>query len=367
MFKKMKRGNKRFLLYGSIALLCFCIIGVLCQIPGLTPPIKDPQGRPLPGSIASLEKVVLGGKEQWILIRGEDSTKPVILFLHGGPGTSQMDLIRKYTPELEKHFVVVSWDQRGAGKSYAAIDPDSGMTMGQIVSDVCKLTEKLRQRFQQQKIYLVGHSWGSVIGVLAAQKQPDSYFAYIGIGQIANMKENERLSYQWTLEQARTANDEGAVKKLTGMGMPPYTGDWQKKFMAQRQLLGKYGGEVYGSASGAFPLVIGSLVSATEYTLPDKVNFFRGIFSSVRLLWPELMTIDLAEQAPSLKVPVFFMLGKHDHAVPSILAEQYFNILNAPSKELIWFENSAHLPNIEEKDNFNDVLINQVLPATYVK
>jgi pimeloyl-ACP methyl ester carboxylesterase len=343
------------------------VIVVLCVIPGYTPLIKDQQGRFFQGSIASLEKVNLGGKEQWILIRGKDITKPVILFLHGGPGISEMGLLRKYTPELEKHFLVVNWDQRGTGKSYAALNPNSAMTINQFVSDVCELTEMLCHRFNQKKIYVVGHSWGSVIGILAVQKNPDLYYAYIGIGQVANMLRNEQVSYEWTLEQAKKANDEGTVKKLNDIGIPPYSGDWQKKLMKQRKYLGKYGGEVYGNSNGVFPLIISSLISATEYNLLDKVNFFRGLFSSIRLLWSELITVNLQEQAPSLKVPIFFLLGKHDFEVPFMLAEKYFEKLEAPRKELIWFESSAHYPNIEENEKFNDLMINNILPATFIQ
>ena len=346
------------MIYFVIVLL---FIGFLCLVPGYTSQIKDQRGHSLPGSIASLEKIKLGGQDQWILIRGADATKPVILFLHGGPGTADMTLLKRYSAELEKHFVVVSWDQRGAGKSFSAIHPKSSMKISQFVSDVRELAKMLCQRFNKEKIFLVGHSWGSVLGILTVQKYPDLFHAYIGMGQIANMVENERFTYEWTLEQARNANDQSTLKKLVEMGEPPYTGNWQKKFMTQRQFLGKYGGEVYGNSKGAFPVVIGSLVRSTEYNLRDKVNFFRGIFSSVRLVWPELMTINLIDQAPVLKVPVFFLLGRHDHEAPYILAEQYFKILDAPRKEIIWFEKSAHLPHVEENEKFNNILIKHVL------
>jgi pimeloyl-ACP methyl ester carboxylesterase len=349
-----------------IIVLCLIIIVTLYLIPGFTLPVKDKKGHSLKGSIASLEKINLGGQKQWILIRGADKAKPIILFLHGGPGTSDMGLLRKHTTELEKHFVVVSWDQRGAGKSFAAINPNSSMNINQFISDAHELTGILCHRFNQKKIFLAGHSWGSVIGVLTVQKYPELYHAYIGTSQIANMKENEVISYEWTLEQAKRTKDKRTVKKLIAMGKPPYTGDWQKKFMTQRRFLGKYGGELYGSSKGAFPIVLRCLIRSTEYSIPDKVNFFRGIFASVKLLWQELMTINLIEQAPHLKVPVYFMLGKHDYEGVFILAEQYFKILEAPKKELIWFENSAHLPFVEENAKFNDLLINHILPVNYV-
>lgn len=344
----------------SILLLVITII-ILWLIPAYTSPIKDLHGKVVQGSVALLEKINLGNVMQWILIRGVDKTKPIILFLHGGPGSSLMGLYKKYNAELEKHFVVVLWDQRGAGKSFAANEPNSDMNINQFVSDACELTEILCRRFNQKKIFLLGHSWGSVIGILSIQKHPELFHAYIGMGQAANMQKNELISYEWTLEQAQKANDEGVFKTLINIGRPPYQGDdWQKKMIKQRRYLGKYGGELYGSSKGAMPLVIKSLISTTEYTFLDKVNFFRGSLNSTHLLWKELMTVNLEEQASDLKVPLYFMLGKHDYEVPFMLAEQYLKTLDAPGKELIWFENSAHFPNVEENEKFNEILINQV-------
>jgi pimeloyl-ACP methyl ester carboxylesterase len=351
------------MLFITIALLSAIVLGILFLIPGFTFSIKDKQGHDVSQSIASLEKVNLGEQKQWVLIRGMDITNPVILFLHGGPGTANMSLLRKYTNELEKHFIVVTWDQRGAGKSYKAINPHSSMTIDRFVLDTGELTQLLCDRFNQKKIFLVGHSWGSVIGIFSIQKYPDLYHAYIGIGQIANMQENEQISYDWTLAQATKAEDNRGVKALTEIEPPPYTGDRQKKLMTQRGLLGKYGGELYSSSKGAFPLIFSSLICATEYTLIDKVNFFKGIFGSNHLLWQELLTVNLKEQASSFKIPIYFVLGKHDYEVPSVLAEQYFKIIEAPKKELIWFENSAHFADIEEHKKFNDLLINHILPA----
>jgi pimeloyl-ACP methyl ester carboxylesterase len=337
-------------------------IGIVCLIPGYTAPITDAQGKPVPGSIASLEKITLGGVEQWILIRGESIANPVLLFLHGGPGTSEMALVRKYNLEvLEKHFTAVVWDQRGAGKSYAAINPKSGMNVEQFVSDTHELTMLLCQRFNQKKICLVGHSWGSALGVLTVEKYPELYYAYIGIGQVVNMLEGERVSYKWTLAQATKAIDIKSLEKLKAMGSPPYSGNWRSKVIAQRAILAKYGGEVYGNSRGGFFITIGSLLRATEYSWIDRINFFRGIFASMRLLWPQILNVNLIEQASELKVPTYFLEGRHDYESPSILAEQYYDTLKAPSKKLIWFENSAHLINAEEAEKLNEFFINQVL------
>lgn len=336
---------------------------VLASLPGYTPGIKlagDSQG---PVSIATLEKVTIGNSEQWIMIRSENINNPILLFAHGGPGTSQLTLMRKNTQPLERYFTVVNWDQRGAGKSYAAICDKSHMHIDQFVSDLIELTQYLETRFDKKKITLLGHSWGSAIGVLAVSERPDLFNVYIGIGQVSNMAESEKISYDWTLQQAMSAKDQGTIKKLIEIGPPPYTGAWRAKFMTERRILGSYGGEYYGSKIGAFGVVIKNLIFSTEYTFIDRINFFRGIFDSLDLLLPEVLNINLFSQAPQLDVPVWFMLGRHDFEVPSVLSEQYFNALKAPEKSLLWFENSSHMPNTEEKELFNQIMIDKILPT----
>jgi pimeloyl-ACP methyl ester carboxylesterase len=191
----------------ALALLA-ALVAIACLIPGSTAPIADAQGRPVPGSIAVLEKVTLGGVEQSLLIRGRNVANPVLLYLHGGPGTSELGMVRAYNiPALERHLTVVVWDQRGAGKSFAALEPVSGMNVEQLISDAHELTVLLCQRFDQKKIYLVGHSWGSALGALTVARYPGLYHAYVGIGQAVNIREGERISYEWTLAQAEKAHD----------------------------------------------------------------------------------------------------------------------------------------------------------------
>ena len=198
--------------------LVLLIVLALVFLPGYTPRITNSGGFREQKSIAELQKVTIGNSEQWVLIRSENIDNPILLFVHGGPGTSQLTLMKNNTQPIEKYFTVVNWDQRGAGKSYAAIRDKSRMTIDQFVSDINELAEYLAKRFNRTKIILVGHSWGSAIGIIAVSKRPELYSAYVGIGQVSNMAEGERISYEWTLQQARTANDGKAVKQLTEMG-----------------------------------------------------------------------------------------------------------------------------------------------------
>ena len=339
---------------GGLAVLRF-----VC--PASTPQIRARRkaGR---GGVATLEKIRIGGSDQWVLERSEDAGHPVVLFLHGGPGTSQLTSNRRDTRRLEKYFTVVNWDQRGAGKSYDAIGDSDRMNVGQFVADTRELTMYLLEKFHQDRLVLVGHSWGTVIGALAVSRYPELYSCYVGIGQIGKMAEGEAASYRWTLDQARKHGNRRAIAALTAMGPPPYDDDWQKKTITQRGYLAWFGGEVYRSRLGASGRVLGGLLFSREYTLADRVNVLRGIHGSMRLLWPELFEVDLFESVPEINVPVFLMEGRHDHECPSEIAERYFSQLRAPAKKLIWFNQSAHLPNAEERDLFTKIMVEEVLP-----
>jgi pimeloyl-ACP methyl ester carboxylesterase len=328
-------------------------------VPAGTPRIRARNA----GSIATLEKVRIGGCDQWVLERSEDVANPIVLFLHGGPGTSQLTSNRRNTRHLEKYFTVVNWDQRGAGKSYEAINDTGKMRIDQFVADTRELTVYLLAKFGQDRLILAGHSWGSVIGALTVHRYPELYHCYVGISQAARIADGEAASYRWTLEQARKRGDRRAVAALEHIGSPPYSGDWRKKTVTQRRYLARFGGEVHASRNGALGLVLHNLLCSREYTLADRVNYFRGILGSMRLLWPELLQVDLFASVPEMRVPVFFMEGRSDWECPYEIAERYFDAVQAPAKELIWFDRSAHLPNSEERDLFNEVMVAKVRPS----
>jgi pimeloyl-ACP methyl ester carboxylesterase len=350
----------------AIALVALlALIAALSILPGTTAPITDAYGRYVPESVAELEMVTLGGVRQGLLIRGRNVANPVLLFLHGGPGTSELGMLRTYNlPALEQHFTVAVWDQRGAGRSFAAREPESGMTVEQLIADTRELTELLCQRFEKDRIYLAGHSWGSLLGVLTVQRYPERFHAYVGIGQAVDMREGERISWSWTLAQAQKAGDRRSVARLARIGAPPYSGDVRAKVITQRSVLARYGGEVHGNPRGGLFIVLASLLKTSEYSWRDRFNFFRGIFASMRLLWPQILSTDLTRLAPALEVPVYFLLGRHDYEAPSVLAERYFHLLTAPHKALVWFERSAHFVNVEEADAFNRFFIERLLPET---
>ncbi len=342
---------------------------LLLQSREFTPAITNDQGKVIPNSIASLERLKLGGVEQWILIRGKDVNQPILLFLAGGPGGSEMAWVRYYNAALENYFVVINWDQRGAGKSYAAINPVSAMTVEQYISDTYDLVQMLRKRFNQEKIYLVGHSWGTILGVLTAQRYPDLFHAYIGIGQMVDVRETDRINYEYGWSMAKKLNNTEALQELQEVGLPPFTNEnlskkiftvvkWAKKFMADSH-----------EWDDSYISLKTLIKNATEYSATEKQIFWHILADTFELLYPQLyqMNLNLVEQAPKLDVPIYFVEGRYEYDAPFELAEEYYNLLEAPKKEFIWFEKSGHYPCYEESGKFNSIMVNKVLAETYQK
>ncbi len=323
-----------------------------------TPLFTDASGKPIPGSIATLEKVNLNGSDEWVSIRGKDVRKPVLLFLAGGPGGSDMAVTRIALGELEEYFVVVNWDQPGAGKSFDAVS-HSQLTPERYIADARALTLYLRQRFGQSKIYVLGESWGSVLGIWLVQRYPELYHAFIGTGQMVAFKENDILCYEFALRWAQERGDTAKVDQLRRLGPPPYYGDG----VAQKEatfLLDTYD---YMNQNPEVIRAGNTLrdMAGQEYGLYDKLNYLRGALDTLDAVYPQLWDVDLRQQAVELQVPVYILKGRHDVNAPTTLTEEYFQLLSAPHKELIWFEHSGHNPWISEPAKFVDVMVNTVL------
>jgi pimeloyl-ACP methyl ester carboxylesterase len=325
-----------------------------------TKPILDAQGRTVPGSIATLEPMMLGGVRQWLLVRGRSEDSPLLLKLHGGPGQAEMATVG-LNGLLERDFVVVEWDQRGAGKSGASIQPTAAMNIGQLVADTVELTEHLTQRFGKRKLIIVGHSWGSIIGLTAVQRRPDLYSAFVSTGLIANFAEGQQAAYSFLLAEAERRSASKALAELTALGSPPYEGDDDgTKWRRCARWLGEFGA-VWHSPD-KFDR-IRWMISSIEYSWPEKLRFNRAAARSFNLLYQDLVSVNLFETVPQVQVPVFFAEGRYDQLAPVEVAERYFSALVAPAKEWVLFENSAHFPQWEEKERFHDLLVSTVVPA----
>ncbi|MGV8966021.1 MAG: alpha/beta fold hydrolase [Cellulomonas sp.] len=329
--------------------------------PASTEPILGPDGEVLVGSIAELVSVPIGGHNQSIMLRGNDAGAPVLLFLEGGPGGTAVGQMRFVGQGLEKNFVVATWDQRGTGKSAAALEPVATLTLDQAVGDTIKVTEYLRERFDQSKIYLVGSSWGTTLGVLAAAERPDLFHAYVGAGQMVDQQETDKLMYAESVAYAERVGDTGFADQLATNGPPPYTDmlaypvavssnpDWDDYTPGSDQ-----------DNRAEYPV---SLFVA-EYTLTEQVRGMAAIVDTFAVMYPQLQEIDFRQDVPRLDLPVYVVEGAHEAPGRAVLAREWFADLVAPSKELVTFESSGHTPHLDEPGRFAAFMADVVLAQT---
>ncbi|WP_419403170.1 alpha/beta fold hydrolase [Stenotrophomonas rhizophila] len=314
--------------------------------------------------IERLQTVRIGGIDQWVSIRSNDRRNPVLLMLHGGPGWVAMPTSWYFQRGWEEYFTVVQWDQRGAGKTYAANDPEvvaPTMTRERMIADSEEMVAWLRREFGKERIFVLGQSWGSYLGLELAQRRPEWLHAYIGIGQISNAPESERRGFAWTLQQARTDGNAEAVAELEALA--PYAQGNQpvplEKLFKQRKWLNHYGGMVHNRRGGDAEAA--AIRLSPEYTDHDLAEVWKGNDFSMQHLLSEVLTLDMTS-VRELKVPVFLFEGRHDHNVSSELAAEWLQGVKAPAKQLVWFEQSAHEVMIEEPGKTLLTLVQQVRP-----
>jgi pimeloyl-ACP methyl ester carboxylesterase len=290
------------------------------------------------------------------MIRGESLANPPLIFLHGGPGYTEMPLFRHFNAPLEKSFTVVNWDQRGAGKSFDRKIAKSSMTVEQFIADLDELVDRVRERLGKNKVAIFGHSWGSALGVLYAARFPQKIAAYVGSGQIGDWPAGELSSYSFVLAEAERRNNRKAVKQLCALGEPPYTA---KRLWVQRMWLAR----IEGLRGGMSLWKLGRIVlGGPESSIFDLPNFLRGFRFSLDAMWAEVSALNLVKAVPALEMPVFFFLGRHDHWVPAETSVAYFDSLTAPCKRLLWFEESGHEPFMDEPAKFNAAMVDLVRP-----
>ncbi len=320
---------------------------------GYTPQITN-EGKAISGSIASLETVKLGGMEQSILIRGYNQNNPVLLWLHGGPGSSQMPIAHYCDKELEKHYIVVQWDQRGAGKSNPSHFNEQTITYEQFIADGHQLTEYLKDRFDKEKIYLLGHSWGTQLGLELAGRYPEDYYSYIGVSQVVDNNLGNIIAYPWLLEQIKAKGAEKDLKAIKALGDPPFTD--HEQYVKFVQLIDAYG----GGFDLEFKKLFWIALQAPEYSLRDYWAWIKGANRGSGPMWEEsrYSSFNALERMPALNVPVYFFSGKNDYNTPLEAVKDYYENLNAPKgKKLIIFRKSAHTPFLGQSQEFTQALI----------
>jgi proline iminopeptidase len=303
--------------------------------------IADAQ-RVIPGGIDELKPVEIGGIKQWISIRGNDARNPILLYLHGGPGSPMMAESWTFQRPWEDFFTVVQWDQRGAGKTFgeSGRKVDRSMTVDEMQADAEALIEWLRHTYGKEKIFLLGHSWGSILGIKIAQHHPEWLYAYIGVGQVVGMRRNESVGYEQTLEKARFLNNVQAVKELESIAPYPNPDGTTSlaKLVTERKWDVALGGMIYGHETDEETL---RWSMSPDYDNNDVKSAELGEESTIRVLWSQLSQIDFAKVS-RFECPVFIFAGAEDRTTPQTLAKEFFDRIQAPQKKFYRVEGAAH-------------------------
>lgn len=341
-------------------------------LPGATTPPPDPYqpGRAIlagvhrivtPRGVQETFEATLGGARQVVNVRGADRDNPILVFVHGGPGAVEMPFAWTFQRPWEDFFTVVQYDQRGAGRSYRLADPQAlapTLTIDRYRDDAIELIELLRKRYGKRKVVLVGHSWGSVVGLSVATKRPDLLHAYVGMGQYIDPVGGERASYDWTLAQARRTGNAEAIRDLEAL--EPYPGDFAiEKIDAERKWAVHYGGLFAGRSDGQFYFDAARI--SPEYTPADRKAWSEGSAYTVKIVAPQLSGVTFATLG-RLDCPVFMFVGRHDWLVPAAITSDWLARVQAPRKRTIWFENSAHMMMVEEPGRTLAALLEHVRP-----
>jgi proline iminopeptidase len=367
----MSARLKRYTLRTVIGLLALLVAAIAVAITWrLIVQASVRNSRPVIGEqgVDELFETRIGGIDQWLHVRGMDERNPLLLYLHGGPGTPMMPFSPMFQNEIEKDFIVVQWDQRGAGKTYFETPAGELQSMDyeRMVADAVEVTQFVRQRYHKQKIVVLGHSWGSMLGVGLVQQHPELFYAYVGTGQVVNVARNEQVGYEATLAEARRRNDPIALQALNSLApypdadgaAPPEKMDtlreWQQAFGFA--VSRRYKGEIE-------QIMVANALRSPEYGWRD-VSYFLEV--DTNRLWPKLRRdvnrFNVAQWGNTFRVPVVFLLGRHDWQTPSTLAAEWLETIAAPSKRVVWLEDSAHSPMIDEPEKFAAALREVVKP-----
>lgn len=300
-----------------------------------------------------LEDINIDNQKHWFQIRNKKTDsfrkKPILLFLHGGPGMTTM-YMNHFFEELEEHFILIDYDQRGAGKSFSFCLKKEDYTIDKYVEDIKVLVEYLKYTYEKEKVYICGHSWGSIIGILCASKYPELFYAYIGIGQIVNIKKSNKIAYRFILKKLEENGDKRGLKTLKKIEIPFF----QKKteFLKFRSYLNKYGGFRYDKKLNLIGFHLKELFFSKTYSFFDIVKLFLGIWHSLRNTWNELNQINLKRDIKELKVPVYLFFGKNDYISPVAIAKSFLKGLKAPLKEIAIIDEAAHDVHFEKNTQF---------------
>ena len=299
-----------------------------------------------PNGVEELLEIPVGGTKQWVLVRGRDRSNPILLMIHGGPASPEMPSSWFFENGWEDYFTVVQWDQRGSGKSYNSNDPDMirpTLTLDRMVQDASEVVQFLRTRYNKNKIFVLGHSWGSLMGANLAQKHPEWLFAYVGTGQAVDGKDNETIAYADTLAAPEAAGNQRAIAGLRGIAPYPRPDGSVSvaQIMTERDWSVFFGGLTYRR---------------------DNYSYYEDL--SLGPILP-IMTSGSIKNVTRFRCPILLFEGRHDSTTPAVIAERWLQNVHAPAKKLVWFEDSAHMAFIEEPGHFLIRLVQDVRPYAF--
>ena len=317
-----------------------------------------------PNGVERLEKVRIGGVDQWVSMRGTDRRNPVLLYIHGGPGYVSIPMSWWFTRGLEDYFTVVQWDQRGTGKTYlltdfAKIVPT--LTRERMIADSEEMAVWVRKELGKDKIFVLGHSWGSFLGLQLAQRHPEWLYAYIGVCQLIDGPESERRGWPFAMDAARREGNAEAVRELEAIA--PYGAPGQtipiKDLLVERKWVGYYGGVMAYRHDNSADSALAQL--SPDYTDQEIRRIWEGNKFATPYLLPGVVALDLTA-INKLSVPLILFEGRHDRTVNSEVAATWFDTVKAPDKQFVWFEHSGHMPMTEEPGKFLLSLVRYVRP-----
>lgn len=315
-----------------------------------------------PNGIDEARYVEVGGIEQWITIRGEDRKNPVLLILHGGPGDATNPWGYAGFRSWLKNFTVVQWDQRGAGRTLGRNGPSLAptITVDRMVHDGIELAELLRKTLEKDKIVLVGHSWGSILGVFMVKARPDLFYAFVGTGQVADPRRNYAVAYNELLKKAERLGEQRAIRELKEVGPPPYANG--RGYAVQRKWSNLFEGADFFIYS-----MFGLALSAPGYSTRDINDWGEGQDLSGQRLIPQTSILEPQMLGGDFALPVFVIQGAEDFTTPTSLARNFLNSLRAPRKAFVAVEGGGHFAVFMKPDVFLKELVARVLPLTMTR
>lgn len=314
--------------------------------------------------VEELVAIPIGGTKQWISVRGHDRDNPILLMIHGGPASPEMPTSWFFQSGWEDYFTVVQWDQRGSGKSYNANDPKTiqpTLSLERITRDAEEVVQYLRAKYHKDKIFVLGHSWGSVVGLQLAHRHPEWLHAYVGMGQVISGPENERVSYRMTLQAAEANHNTEAINDLKSIAPYPNADGTLplEKIGKERTWSVNYGGLSWGRTSLNYYFNLMQL--SPDYTEEDMAAVNKGSALSLGPLLGDMLNFDY-RSIIEWHCPIVMFVGRHDSTTPSSVTAEWLEKIQAPSKKLVWFENSAHMMMVEEPGRMLVHLVEDVRP-----